>query len=41
MSGPSPRVGDDKVAFAAPILLRAAEQISAELKRPGINGTPH
>jgi IclR family acetate operon transcriptional repressor len=41
MSGPSPRVDDDKVAFAAPILLRAAEQISAELKRPSVNGAPH
>ena len=34
MSGPLPRMSDDVVAKAAPILHRAAEQISAELGAP-------
>ncbi len=39
MSGPSLRVGDDKVAFAVPILRRTADDISAELRRGRTNGT--
>jgi IclR family acetate operon transcriptional repressor len=40
MSGPSPRMGDDKVAVAVPILVRTANDISAELRRGRANGTP-
>jgi IclR family acetate operon transcriptional repressor len=35
MSGPLPRMSDDVVELAAPVLLRTAEEIAAELNRAG------